>query len=125
MNSTLAQELVNRHPALLSMPHDSVISQRGIECGDGWYGLIDEMLTAIENHCSAAGAAMPAVLQIKEKFGLLRVYLTPSDDAIRAILDAAEHKSATSCERCGRDGKFVASPFPRVRCEACLIGSAA
>ena len=119
MNANLTRLLVQRHPALLAMPNRSVIAQRGVECGDGWHDIIDEMLTAIENHCSAAGAAPPAVLQIKEKFGLLRVYLTPSNDAIRAIVDAAEQKSATWCGRCGRAGKFVTTPFPQIRCKAC------
>ena len=54
--------------------------------------------------------------QIKERFGLLRVYFRPWDDAIRQILDAAEQKSATCCEKCGRSGKIICRPSLRVTC---------
>ena len=87
------------------MPNGSAIAQRGIECGGGWYGLIEELLTGIDHHCAAFGCTPPAVTQIKEKFGLLRVYTTRSDDPIRAVVSAAEQRSATCCERCGAQGR--------------------
>ena len=121
MNPILTQQLIARHPALLSMPKRSVIAQRGVECGDGWHRIIDDMLTEIARHCTAIGSSPPAVLQIKSKFGLLRVYVTPSDDPIQAILNDDEQKSATCCERCRRAGKLVASPFPRVTCARCHL----
>ena len=123
MNSILTRQLVARHPKLLAMPQDSVIAERGIECCDGWYAIIDEMLTGIEQHYQTIGSSPLAITQIKEKFGLLRVYTSHSDESIRAILDAAEQRSAMCCERCGREGKLVASPFRQVTCEDCYIGS--
>ena len=120
MSPTLTLQLVGRHPTLLSLPNGSVIAQRGIECSDGWYGLIDKTLSEIEGRRVSVDSSPPAITQIKEKFGLLRVYTMPSDEPIRAILDAAEQASATCCEQCGREGKLVATPFSQVRCENCL-----
>ena len=104
MSTELTQRLVARHPALLAMPEDSVVPQRGVECGDGWHDLIDEARTAIEKHCASINTKPPGVLQIKEKLGLLRVYFRPYDDVIGSILHAAERNSAMSCEQCGRPG---------------------
>ena len=110
MSPDLASRMIARHPVLPAMPLDTAIGDRGIECGDGWYDLIDETLTAIETPCAACGSNLPAITQIKEKFGLRRVYFRPWDDAIRPILDAAEQKSATCCEKCGRSGKIISRP---------------
>ena len=116
MDSYMADKLVALHPVLLSKPQNSVIAERGIECGKGWYALIDATLAATEKHCAFTGSSLPAITQIKEKFGLLRIYFTPCDDAIRSILDAAEQKSAAICERCGRPGSLARSPYLHVTC---------
>ena len=116
MSPDPTQKLLARHPALLIVPPKSVIAARGIECGDGWFELITETLSAIESHCANVGSTLPQITQIKEKFGKLRIYFTPWDDGIGSLLDAAEHKSATICERCGRPGKLVGQPFPHSTC---------
>ena len=116
MDTCQADKLVARYPVLLSKPSNSVIAHRGIECGDGWYELVDATLTAIETHCASMGSSLPAITQIKEKFGLLRIYFAPWDEAIRSILDSAEQKSAAVCERCGRPGRLARSPYLHVTC---------
>ena len=116
MSPELTKRLVARHPALLAMPEDSVISQRGVECGDGWYDRIDDALTAIEKHCATINAKPPAILQIKQKIGLLCIYFRPYDEIIRSIIDDAERNSAMTCEQCGRPGKLVKGRHIRVTC---------
>ena len=61
MSPSLTLQLGALHPILLAKPDGSVIAERGIECGDGWYDVIDEMLIAIESHCVAVGFSPPAV----------------------------------------------------------------
>ena len=116
MRPELTEGLVARHPALLSMPKGTVIAQRGIECGDGWHDLIDDTLTAIEKHCASIGSKPPGITQIKEKLGLLRIYFRPYDEGIEAILHAAEQRSASICEQCGRPGKLVIGQYIHVTC---------
>ena len=116
MSPELTKRLVARHPALLAMPEDSVILQRGVECGDGWYDLIDGALTAIEKHCATVNAKPLAILQIKQKIGLLRIYFRPYDEIIRSIIDDAERNSAMTCEQCGRPGRLVEGSYRRVTC---------
>jgi hypothetical protein len=67
------------------------------ECGPGWHPLIKDALTKIE----ALGNAKRAVLQVKEKFGGLRIYLSLDIDETDAIIKAAEQEAWRTCEECG------------------------
>jgi hypothetical protein len=46
------------------------------------------------------------ILQVKEKFGGLRIYVNHADDAIRQRIEAAEQESFHTCEICGQPGKL-------------------
>ena len=67
------------------------------ECGPGWHPLIKDALTRIE----ALGIANLAILQVKEKFGGLRIYLSLDNDETNAIITAAEDEAHNTCEECG------------------------
>ena len=67
------------------------------ECGQGWHPLIKDALTKIE----AQGNANQTVLQVKEKFGGLRIYLSFHTDETDAIITAAEQEAWRTCEECG------------------------
>jgi len=71
------------------------------ECGPGWYPLIKDALTKID----ALGNANLAVLQVKEKFGGLRIYLSIHNDETDAIITAAEQEALKTCEDCGSKEK--------------------
>ena len=116
MSPEKTARLIELHPQLLAVPPDAVIAQRGIECGDGWFGLIDKALIAIEAHCVSHGLPVPALTQVKEKFGKLRVYIKPWYKGIASILDTAEQTSTSICEQCGRPGRLVATPYLRSSC---------
>lgn len=83
---------------------------RYIDVEPGWYALVvdtDAQLAALDPDY--------VVLQVKEKFGALRYYCQPSGedpapevcDALDAITDEAERRSATICERCGQPGRLA------------------
>lgn len=79
---------------------------RWISHDAGWYPIVvtcDERLAAIDPDY--------IVHQIKEKFGTLRYYCTPSGEPVTSVWDAfnditsdAERASAISCELCGEPG---------------------
>lgn len=103
-----------------------------IECGVGWFDIIDALSKQISEHVTKlpAPVAEPyvSVQQIKEKFGGLRyyVYYTHlSDDQIQEIesmIRVAESKSYTACEDCGGDGSRVAPRkyWMRTLCKNCI-----
>lgn len=79
--------------------------RRGV--GEGWQPII---LTAHENLVDLLGDY--DLLQIKEKFGGLRYYMSaPAGcdvrkvEQIRDIIDTAERQSFETCEVCGRPGE--------------------
>lgn len=71
--------------------------------GPGWTPILEQLHTDL-----LAVAPHYGVVQVKEKFGLLRVYLInlPADRPERAttLVHAAEERSAMVCEECGHFG---------------------
>ena len=83
----------------------------GFECGDGWYGILDRMMSKI----ASLNPKEFRFVQIKEKYGALRVYWGASGDEaedfwekVDAIIDEAELASAGTCEECGDEGRIIA-----------------
>lgn len=75
-----------------------------IDCGAGWSNLIRECHDAIMEIDPEY-----RVFQIKQKFGGLRFYFTPSDMdkhylRLCSTVFAIEEKSFSICEMCGSDG---------------------
>lgn len=44
-NTELSEKLYTQYPEIFANLHnsDTIIGERGIECGDGWYDLIDRL----------------------------------------------------------------------------------
>ena len=85
-----------------------------LQVGPGWAPLIEELYLEMSNY--------PGIIlvQLKEKFGALRIYMggTPDMDAqltldatptkdFYKIIQSIEKKSTTMCETCGNAGKVV------------------
>ena len=72
----------------------------GFDCADGWEPLIRRLSEKLEPMDVEA-------MQVKEKFGGLRFYLTGGapEEAHEAI-QAAEDESFRTCEECGKRGKM-------------------
>jgi hypothetical protein len=66
--------------------------------GKGWHSIIKEAIDAIEDKNGF-------IVQVKEKFGGLRIYTIGGDvDAIDDITRSAERKAMFTCEECGVPG---------------------
>ena len=63
------------------------------ECMGGWHKILDWLDTQLSKNC--------AVLQVKEKFGTLRVYVSTNDEQDFEAADEAERRSMDTCELCG------------------------
>ena len=68
------------------------------------------------------------VRQVKEKFGMLRVYLDASApelaDAVDDAVDEAERRSAETCERCGAAGVLRGGGWLKMLCDEHADGRA-
>ncbi|NIM21892.1 MAG: hypothetical protein GTN64_05660 [Candidatus Latescibacteria bacterium] len=71
------------------------------ECGEGWHPIIDKAVAKIRKY-------HPDVefLQIKEKFGGLRIYTSYTSPAIEAIIELADEFCEETCEQCGKPGNL-------------------
>ena len=74
----------------------------GVECGDGWKGLIQPIFDYIEKYnLDKSEEEKIEVRQVKEKFGGLRFYTNFVDKTLDEMIRKAESESYLVCEKCG------------------------
>lgn len=103
MNEQLTQQLYTKYPKIFAQRNLSAQETCmvwGLECGDGWFHLIDSLCRDIQKHCNVSDFQVEAT-QVKEKFGSLRFYINSGDDYIYALIEKAEQISYKTCEKCG------------------------
>ena len=114
-------EMVTRYPLALSemrwpsvplnKPLNEPLARWGLEIHVGWRALVERMLERLE----AAIAAQPIgdrdgfrIVQLKEKFGWLTVYLArQATPEMRAAISDGEEESVVTCEVCGAPGQLA------------------
>jgi len=79
----------------------------GLDCGAGWHPLIKELLDKLQKYVNAFPQLMHfRIVQIKEKWGSLRVYTNFGTDVSNKCIEEYEKKSTTICEICGKPGNL-------------------
>jgi hypothetical protein len=112
------KELNEKHPWIRRRNNDyscDPYSMFGVDCGDGWLDLLDELMTKIEE-IRPEGVE---IHQIKEKFGGLRFYIGAATDEIWQLIDKYENKSFHICERCGAPGERRDTGWIKTLCDKC------
>ena len=112
MNKQLTNQLFEKYKKLF--PNGSDVDPRenlmcfGFDCGDGWYKIIDDMCDVIQRNMKKDSTII--FVQIKEKFGQLRVYIENVSDDICDLVELAVYKaeqcSGHICETCGSESKL-------------------
>lgn len=99
----------------------------GFECGDGWFDLLKGLIEKIRDVCieqsieAYEDGCSPEVLQVKEKYGSLRFYMSCCSSAIGDLISAADDKSRETCELCGKSGCMRSqNRWYMVRCDECF-----
>ena len=102
----------------------------GLECGDGWFDLIDSLCKHIQHHVDWKIKNLPeeeregfqvVATQIKEKFGSLRYYYDGGDDYIHGLVSMAEGMSSKICETCGEKATVRTNGWIKNICNSCHI----
>lgn len=75
-----------------------------IESPYGWQPIVLSLLSRLEEY---AKKSLPdlEVIQIKQKYGHLRVYVSETDENVEEIITEAEKRCASTCEVCGQEGR--------------------
>ncbi len=125
MNKELQDKLYAKYPALFAQkdlsPRETLMCW-GIDVGDGWYNIIDALCSSITYYLKykkkaeagevdadedADSELSVEFVQVKEKFGALRIYTNFGDDAIDSMISLATRMSQLTCDTCGCPGKTV------------------
>lgn len=87
------------------------------ECDKGWYRLIDSCLKEVQELYDRNKTEFE-VLQVKEKFGQLRIYLNNYINGSHEILERYSKLSTSICEVCGEKGCLcVKGRFLKILCD--------
>lgn len=115
MDMEKQEMLLREHPHLYR-------SGMYFECHDGWFDLIRELSVRLEaiNSCrtNEGPENMLVALQVKEKFGGLRFYVSGGSDDADGLIQEAENRSTSICELCGKPGRLMSRDgWMQARCQ--------
>jgi hypothetical protein len=132
MKKELALQLKSKYPnvfrTMYVMPEEKqtpfhCIQAFGIECGDGWYDLVDQLSAKVEAEIlKLPEEAREHIFlnQVKSKFAGLRYYMSSGTDVIWNLISEAEQASFRICEECGAPGEErVDSHWYFTQCDKC------
>ena len=178
MKKELQEKLYSKHPKLFGqkdLPMQQTCMCWGIECGNGWYTIIDNACRLLQHHVDSSRKEKARTLrwnrmlrqavngktenlhryfakaygeekgdeevkrqiikkdfrevketipqlqfvQVKEKYGTLRLYTNYVDDYIDGVVNMAENMSAHTCEICGVPGKLTGNGWYNTFCRRC------
>jgi len=111
MKQELQDELYKKYPDIFCqrhLPMSQTCMCWGIDTGDGWYQLIDDLCAKIKAHVDETKLTYPKytieAVQVKEKFGSLCFYLDYSQPTVDKFISEARALSAKTCDVCGEPG---------------------
>lgn len=114
MNPENTQRLYDRFDPLYRgrhLPDTQNLMCYGFQCSDGWFTLIYELSEQIETYCQQHPEAADLIaVQVKEKFGELRFYVSPLVVEVEHLIEQARVKSRQTCERTGKPGVMCCRP---------------
>ena len=105
------------------------------ECAIGWYDIVYDLSVKIEkilnefaeNHKQVEGEENEIIemfaVQVKEKYGTLRFYMSLETDEISDLIHEAEALSSQTCESCGASAKMRGTRWLEVKCDACFASN--
>ena len=104
MKKELEDKLYAKYPKIFvqrKLPMTQTCMCWGIETGDGWYWLIDNLCEVLQWDIDHFKDPQIEATQVKEKFGTLRFYTNGENDEQGGMISLAEFMSGSICENCG------------------------
>ena len=123
MREELDRKLCEAFPNLYRDRNESMMvtcMYWGFEHGDGWFQIIWDLSEALEKEILALPEDQRSqcrAMQVKEKYGTLRYYMTSGTNKMYDLINEAELKSETTCEVCGSPGKIRGRGWVYTACD--------
>ena len=96
----------------LCKKYPKIFKTNCITCGEGWYDIVEQVVKLIDNLTELNKYPPIEIVQIKEKFGQIRIYYTITDESTEAqdafisgMIESAISFSGLICENCGNRSK--------------------
>lgn len=113
--------VINKYPVIFK-------NLEYIECEEGWSKLISNLADVLETYVKFS---VPEDLkeqifavQVKQKFGGLRFYMSHETPYINGAISLAERQSYCTCEVCGNSGsEQTIRGWIQVLCDSCKTNS--
>jgi hypothetical protein len=125
MSPDLEQKLLQKYPTIFAdhtAPPTASLICFGVECGDGWYDLLDTLcarLSQLQSDKPSDDRRGLRAVQVKEKHGTLRFYVDSASDTAFQLIEFAEAMSARICENCGNKGHTRGQGWVTTLCNVC------
>jgi len=113
MHKELDEKIFNDFPELFKNVDNLKVSLMafGFECADGWFDLIYNLCKNIKAYYKGNIPERFSVVQVKEKFGGLRFYITSAPMEVHNMIAKAELESYRICEHCGKKHAVVKGKY--------------
>jgi hypothetical protein len=98
----------------------AILLSRGFTHDDGWFDILWRLCGDLEplvKEFEQATVLQFEILQVKEKFGVLRIYVKGANAAIRQRIGAAAQESFHTCEVCGQPGELREGSWIKTLCD--------
>jgi hypothetical protein len=117
MTPGLEKSITEKYPSLFAnIGHRDSPMKFGLAVGDGWAGIISTMCWILNQRDTAKTFRFD---QVKEKFGLLRVYHSGGSEYMAGVVRMAEDISGKTCEVCGQPGEQRKGGWIKTLCDRC------
>ncbi len=120
MRRQLQNQLFEKYQDLLDKP----AMRWGIQCGDGWFDILDKLFALLEYRNGQAAKNDKEsefkplrIYCVKEKYGTLRVKTVNKDSFSDGAISMAEAMSSRVCEECGVPGVTSLNGWMSTLCE--------
>ena len=135
MEKQLQDKLFKKYPKIFGqkdLPINQTCMCWGIECGNGWYKLLDILCSQLQFNTDKNNYPQIEAVQVKEKYGGLRFYYNsiPQENdkwierhngTIEGMVSFAEFLSEETCELCGSmDEVSQTKGWIKTLCKNCM-----
>jgi hypothetical protein len=122
MRKELEQKLIERWPTWFNTQGDAryTLMSWGFAHDDGWFDILRRLFEDLEPLVAELEKQTGRpfeVLQVREKFGELRVHVNDKNEAIRQRVGIAQEEACRTCEVCGQPGRLREGGWIKTLCD--------